>query len=280
MTQSIARIQPQFSGEELDVIRRTVAAKTSKDQFALFIQVCKYSGLNPFARQIYAVVRGSEMTVQTGIDGYRILAERSGKYAGQIGPEWCGEDGEWKDVWLSSKPPAAARIGVLRRDFEKPIWGVAKFTSYEGTSNLWRKMPDAMLAKCAESLALRRAFPAEMAGIYTKEEMDQADDQVQATASPMPTQTTVEPTSEPGEAVESTIEPEPVQPRLVSSAKLNKIYGKGRRAGLYVNAEEFVVFCQHILGLDILMDVKTLTDAQATDIDAEIVQRAQQQQAS
>lgn len=278
MTQAMTRIQPQFSDEQLDIIRRTVANKTSKDQFSLFIQVCKYSGLNPFARQIYAVVRGNEMTVQTGIDGYRILAERSGKYAGQIGPEWCGEDGEWKDVWLSSKPPAAARIGVLRRDFEKPVWGVAKFTSYEQSSSpLWRKMPEVMLAKCAESLALRKAFPAEMAGIYTAEEMAQADSSVEA---PMSIQTTIEPTSEPGEAVESTLEPEPVQTRRVSSTKLNKIYGKGRRAGLYVNPEEFLVFAQLTLGLDVLIDATVLTNAQANDIDAEIVQRAAQQQAS
>ncbi len=278
MTQAIARIQPQFSGEELDVIRRTVASKTTKDQFALFIQVCKYSGLNPFARQIYAVVRGNEMTVQTGIDGYRILAERSGKYAGQIGPEWCDESGEWKDVWLSVKPPAAARIGVIRRDFERPIWGVARFTSYEQSSSpLWRKMPEVMLAKCAESLALRKAFPAEMAGIYTAEEMAQADEPVQATVTPQPTQTTVEQTNEQGEAVESTVEPEPVHPRLVSSTRLNKLYNKGKRAGLYLNTEEFVVFCQLALGLDILTDAKTLTEAQANDVESKIVQRAQQQ---
>lgn len=174
---ALVRIQPQqFDKSQLEIIRRTVAKSTTPDQFRLFIEVCKYSGLNPFARQIYAVVRGGEMTVQTGIDGYRILAERSGKYAGQIGPEWCGEDGEWKDVWLSEKPPVAARVGILRKDFEKPIWGVAKFSSYQQpSSNVWRKMPDLMLSKCAEALALRKAFPAEMAGIYTKEEMDQAD---------------------------------------------------------------------------------------------------------
>jgi phage recombination protein Bet len=210
MQQSLARIQPQFDSEELDVIRRTVASKTNKDQFALFIQVCKYSGLNPFARQIYAVVRNNEMTVQTGIDGYRILAERSGKYAGQLGPQWCGEDEVWKDVWLSSKPPAAARVGVLRRDFDQPIWGVAKYTSYEQPSSpLWRKMGEVMIAKCAESLALRKAFPAEMAGIYTSEEMAQADSSI--VASPVTSTTVVEQTDELGEIVESHVEPEPVQ---------------------------------------------------------------------
>jgi len=176
MTQALV----QFNPDQVKIIRDTVAKGTSADQFALFIEVCKASGLNPFARQIYAVVRGGVMNVQTSIDGYRLLAERSGKYAGQIGPEWCGEDGAWKDVWLEDKPPVAARVGVLRKDFERPVWGVAKYKSYfVSTNSLWQKMPDTMLAKCAEALALRKAFPSEMSGVYTKEEMDQADrDQV------------------------------------------------------------------------------------------------------
>ena len=170
------RAVEQFNQEQLGIIRSTVAKNTSPEQFRLFIEVCKYHALNPFARQIYAVVRQGQMTIQTSIDGYRLLAERSGKYAGQIGPEWCGDDGVWKDVWLDDKPPVAARIGVLRRDFERPTWGVAKFKSYaQPGSPTWSKMPDVMLAKCAESLALRKAFPAEMSGIYTAEEMQQAD---------------------------------------------------------------------------------------------------------
>src|SRR5258708_3183970 len=177
MTQALMTVQ-QFNDEQLTLIRQTVAKGTTPEQFKLFVEVCKYHGLSPFARQIYAVVRGTQMTIQTSIDGYRLLAERSGKYAGQIGPEWCDDDGQWKDVWLKDTPPVAARVGVLRKDFSQPTWGVAKYKSYvQPSSPLWSKMPDTMLAKCAESLALRKAFPAEMSGIYTKEEMDQAQEE-------------------------------------------------------------------------------------------------------
>jgi phage recombination protein Bet len=171
----------QFNPDQLATIKATVAKGTTDEEFKLFIEVCRYHALNPFARQIYAVVRPSKdgtrnLCIQTSIDGYRLLAERSGKYAGQTGPQWCGKDGEWKDVWLSDEPPAAARIGIFRKDFSQPIWGVAKYKSYAQGTPIWAKMPDTMLAKCAESLALRKAFPAEMSGIYTREEMEQAAD--------------------------------------------------------------------------------------------------------
>lgn len=173
MTQTVV---VQFNQDQLALIRQTVAKGTTPEQFSLFVEVCKYHQLNPFARQIYAVVRGTQMTIQTSIDGYRLLAERSGKYAGQVGPEWCGDDGVWRDVWLSDKPPVAARVGVLRKDFQQVTWGVAKYKAFFMSSNqLWTKMPDHMLAIRAEALALRKAFPAEMSGIYTKEEMEQAD---------------------------------------------------------------------------------------------------------
>lgn len=167
--------QQQFDNQQLDLIRKTVAKGTTPEQFMLFIEVCKHYRLNPMARQIYAVVRGGQMTIQTSIDGFRLMAERSGKYAGQLGPQWCGLDGEWVDVWLKPEPPAAARVGIVRSDFEHPIWGVARYSSYAQSSPIWSKMPDVMLAKCAESLGFRRAFPAEMSGLYTSEEMAQAD---------------------------------------------------------------------------------------------------------
>ena len=167
--------------DQLDVLKRTLCGtqkdlskELTNDEFALFVEICKHTGLDPFRKQIYAVKRGGRLVPQTSIDGYRVIAERSGKYAGQVGPFWCGEDGNWLDVWIDSKPPKAAKVGVLRSDFKEPLWGVARFDSYKG-DNLWNKMPEVMIAKCAEALAIRRAFPDEVAGVYTKEEMEQAD---------------------------------------------------------------------------------------------------------
>jgi len=185
-TTAIERYDP----EKIALIKRTIAKGASDDELALFVEVCERTGLNPFARQVYAIKRwdstlGREvMGIQVSIDGARLVAQRSGRYVGQTPIEWCGDDKVWTDVWLEPNPPRAARAGVYMVGAPEPIWAVATWDAYcqrkaDGSpTRMWSPVGFGphMLGKCAEMLALRKAFPMELSGLYSAEEMAQSEE--------------------------------------------------------------------------------------------------------
>ena len=176
----------QWTQEQTALISSTIAPGCTPDELKLFSYACQRSGLDPFSKQIYAIKRGGKMSIQVGIDGLRSVAERSGQLDGSA-TFWIGdtEGSQWSDVWLGSKPPAAAKTIIYRKGCSHPFVGVARFQDYNAGQGLWSKMPAAMLAKCSEALALRKAFPADMSSLYTADEMEQAET-VTVTATPPP----------------------------------------------------------------------------------------------
>lgn len=161
-----------FTPDQIDLVKRTVAKGTTDDELALFLYTAKKTGLDPLVRQIYAVKRtgksGPQMTIQTGIDGYRLMADRTGKYAGNDDPVYDNEKDPKKATVTVYKMVNGERCGFT---------ATARWDQYypgDLQGFMWKKMPHLMLGKCAEALALRKAFPAELSGVYVKEEMEQA----------------------------------------------------------------------------------------------------------
>jgi phage recombination protein Bet len=175
-----------FNHEQVDILKNSICKGATDEEFKIFLMACQKTQLDPFMRQIYAVKRWDNrlkretMTIQTGIDGYRLIAERTEKYA--PGPKPTFE----YDV-NGNLVAATAYVKKMTMD---GTWHVVEAEAYldeycqtitdkttgeKKAIGMWSNMQRNQLAKCAESLALRKAFPAEMSGVYTKEEMKQAD---------------------------------------------------------------------------------------------------------
>jgi phage recombination protein Bet len=172
-----------WTPEQTQLISTTIAPGCSNDELRLFAYACQRTGLDPFSRQIYAIKRGGKLTIQVSIDGLRSIAERTGQLDGSQS-YWCGSDGVWVDVWLDSKPPAAAKTVIHRKGCAHPFSATARFADFNAGQGLWSKMPSVMIAKCSEAQALRRAFPADLSGVYSTDEMDQAVEPVTVTTAP------------------------------------------------------------------------------------------------
>lgn len=194
METSLTTTQPNtvvnYSEEQIKVLTDTVAKGATKTELDFFLAVCKRTGLDPFTKQVYFTKRKTwnndkkgydeVATIQTGIDGYRVIAARTGDHAGTDDAVFFNGKGE---VSESDSVPLKAKVTVYRMVKGKKIsfeasarWDEYCQKNKEGKpSNLWAKMPYLMLAKCAEALALRKAFPFELSGVYAREEMMQAD---------------------------------------------------------------------------------------------------------
>jgi phage recombination protein Bet len=186
----------------------------------VFHHVCQITGLDPFRRQIYMIGRNEKQpdgkyrkkwTIQTGIDGFRVIAEDHPQYAGTLDPEWCGEDGVWRETWTDRRPPVMARVKVLRHDRQHPITLPVRFSEFAATygasgdlQGQWKTKPAHMIAKVAEAAALRKAFPRQLAGVYTDDEMAHVDNPVRGRRGVV-----VEQDAQPVTAAELTGRPQP-----------------------------------------------------------------------
>jgi hypothetical protein len=137
-----------------------------------FINACKRTGLDPTAKQIYAAVIGGKWTVLVGVDGMRVVAQRTGEYDGQDPIEWQAEqDGPWSTT-PGPGTPYAARISIYRKNIGRPLVQTVTFKEFGGTGGNWTKRPSHMLGIRAETHGFRRLFPQDLSGLYTAEDFD------------------------------------------------------------------------------------------------------------
>lgn len=171
-----------------ELVKNTYCKGFSNEEFELFKEHCRRTGLSPLAKQIQPVPRWDSklnrevMTIQTNIDGYRLIADRTGNYAPGKEPVFQYNE---KNELVS----ATSYVKKLTRDGS---WHEVGYTAYfieycpktkDGKPTaFWGKMPHVMLAKCAEAAALRKAFPAELSGLYIEEEMTNPASQEQEAA--------------------------------------------------------------------------------------------------
>ncbi len=150
----------------------------------LYGRLCVARGIDPTSGDLIPVVfgkgkarggkNGRTLVVIETIDSLRKRAWASGLVAAIKGPEWCGSDGEWKDVWLEDEAPLAARFGVLRVDVEEMHWSVRLMKEVRKTGtgdDFWRDegesaQPVNMIGIAAERHGWRKNIPNLFASIY------------------------------------------------------------------------------------------------------------------
>lgn len=201
---TISEGQTAFTPVQIAALRHIGLDGAPDEDVRIFFHECQRKGLDPFSRQIYMIPRTSynprtkqseeKWTIQTGIDGFRSMGHRSARAHGERAtleaPEWLHRDGSWRPAWTREwGMPISARIVITSTERgtgeTRSVAAVANFDEYAaysksgGLTSMWATRGAAQLAKCAEALAWRQAYPHDMSGVLTDVEMEQADNPTQ-----------------------------------------------------------------------------------------------------
>lgn len=146
--------------EMLSILRNSIAPELTDNEFMLFAEMVKATGLNPVTKEVWAIKAGGRLQIMTGINGFLRIANSHPQFDGME------VEFEWDEKILVS-----ATAKVWRKDRRFPSIATAYLAEYGKPTPIWKTMPSIMLSKCAKSLALREAFIQELGGLYTQEEM-------------------------------------------------------------------------------------------------------------
>ena len=300
---SIVAEQQTFTPAQRTALSHIGVENATDADIEVFFHVVKRTGLDPFARQIYMIGRNSKMwdprtkqerwitkfTIQTGIDGYRLIGRRAANAAGatlSVKPvQWAHKDGGWRDVWMGEwGQPVAARVTILRSGEE--FTATALFDEYKQTTKqgeltqMWRQRPAGQIGKCAEALAWRMAFPQDLSGIYVEEEMQQADsirivqgdvhptakDQVRAAIGHQTSGSDEETTRQPLPSDQSSEQPsEPEDnPEGITSSQSKKLHASFNELGITARPER-LAYASKVVGRE-LKTSNEMTKTEASQV--------------
>lgn len=167
-------VRDEWTDDRVALVKTMYCKGASETEFEVFVETCKRTGLSPLAKQIYCIMRKNQgqlqMTIQVGIDGFRLIADRTGRYV-------PGREATYTYDEKGNLTTATAYVKKLAGGEWHEVPATVRWDEFHGDSSFWREMPHHQLGKVAEAHALRRAFPADLSGLYTNDEMEQADRQ-------------------------------------------------------------------------------------------------------
>lgn len=168
----------KLTREDLETVRNSIFKGCDDSELKLFLHDCNRLGVHPLDRLIHPTVRTNKKTGVrsyvpiTSIDLFRSRAEDSGDYAGNDEPVFKGKP-------ATNDFEASVTVYKIVQGVRCPFTATARWSEYKPVTDdwMWLRMPHGQLGKCAEALAIRKAFPRKLSKVYTDDEMAQAKEE-------------------------------------------------------------------------------------------------------
>ena len=186
MKSEIAKQETGITATQIDTLVQAgvIPSGVPKPIIEVFMAVCNKTNLSPFLKQIYLVGYHSKAEGKmiysniVGIDGMRSKGQETNLFAGVDDPKFnLLPDGKFNtaaQIKISGKDPVSCTVTVYKMvgNMRCPFTKTVLFAEYcpENRKQKWLTMPLNMIAKCAESGALKMAFAVETAGLSIEEE--------------------------------------------------------------------------------------------------------------
>lgn len=157
---------------QYDMIKNMICKNATETELQMFFETCKSLNLSPFLKDVYFFVNEYNSknghvrnpVIGIGINGYRKIAERTGKYA----------PGKAVDYTIDKDGLPLSATAYVKKQTQDGTWHEVSATVFASEFSKAKNggMFFHKLGINAESHALRKAFPDAFGGIYSKEELE------------------------------------------------------------------------------------------------------------